>query len=207
MHHAPGRGRYDRALSSRERIERQHFVLLTATAAALDTYGSAGVTVERITARAAVGRNTFYAHFEDALQAIAATKHHAAEVLFAPVDEAGEMGRTPIESVRAMSVAWLASVQKQPVLARVLLLHTVGVDPRSRQSDAIRRWTDILTRLMTHARRAGLLSHAVGSIEQDVCVMAVAGQYYALGLRAATERMDAELEGGLLADFALKAMR
>lgn len=150
---APGRGQYDRALTRAERQAEQRERLIRAAA---EAYCTGPLTVARVVALAAVGRNTFYEYFDDPEHALALAQGKALRALEARMREASEEARTPLEMLRALSRAWFATQDADPVAFRVALRPPEPQRPGA-LSPAGQLFCDTLARSIEHARQsAGL---------------------------------------------------
>ena len=114
------RGRYDRALTARQRAERRRLIILDGCARALLRYGPVELTVSRILETASVGRNSLYETFPDAAAAARATPRYALDRLLAKLDEHVSRARTPHARVRALVLGWSDIAAAEPHLARCL---------------------------------------------------------------------------------------
>jgi hypothetical protein len=119
---APGRGRYDRAISREERVLAQHKRLLVAVALA-DQRGNR--TVGAATAIAGVGRSTLYEYFDDfehALSRVSAEATGIASRRLASIarepNERENLGREGLSSrrLRRLCETWIECVAEAPVL-------------------------------------------------------------------------------------------
>jgi len=101
---APKRGRYDRALSRRERQAAQRERVIAAIAA-LSAAGSE-LSVARVVELAGIGRNTFYEYFDDLEHALTAIQTRALRDVDLRMQAALQSARTPLERVRALARVW-----------------------------------------------------------------------------------------------------
>lgn len=199
---APGRGRYDRSLSRVERQAAQRRRLVAAAALALEEIGAANLTVTDVVRRAKMGRNTFYAHFDNLDDVVGEVREQAIDALLAPVLDAIERARTPVERLRALAAGWLTAAAGEPVFARAALSHVVGADPSHLGSRATSRLVDLLESIIQHGCELGALSDRGDPFRAWVVASAVAGA----GLRVAAvgrEPGDAET----LAEVVVRALR
>jgi AcrR family transcriptional regulator len=116
---APQRGKYDRALSRRERQAEQRERVIAAVAALITTERS--LNVASVVELARIGRNTFYEYFDDIEHALVAIKARALRDFATRLESALHAARTPLERIRALARAWAEYIVEAPTLARVAL--------------------------------------------------------------------------------------
>src|SRR5262245_30379463 len=110
----PPRGRWDRTASTVDRAAARRRAVAAAAARAVFDRGR-HVTVSDVIERAHVGRNTFYALFDDLPAAIRSAEVDAlAEIsnVFVPSPDS----RTPIERLRTLISSWFALAVAEPHL-------------------------------------------------------------------------------------------
>jgi AcrR family transcriptional regulator len=202
---ADRRGRYDRKRTVGERAGEQRRVLLEAALGALDEIGGASLTVEDVLRRAHVGRNTFYAHFDGTADLMGGVREHALDVLFERLDGYVAPSRTPLERIRATAAGWLLAVEGEAGLARAALSHVVGVEPAQLGTRAVDGLVMRLDRLVSDARRDGMLSSPVSAAMLHALAGAYVGvAFTVLDTRWPPSRTDAEKA---LVALTLRAMR
>lgn len=118
--HAPGRGRYDRTLSERERRAEQRECLIEAAATLFGEKPEA-VSVSSIVGLARMGRNTFYDHFADLDAAKAAVCEAARVEASIAIREESAEAWTPTERLRAIARGWFRFARARPRFALALL--------------------------------------------------------------------------------------
>jgi len=101
---APKRGRYDRALSRRERQAAQRERVIAAIAAIGAT--DRELSVASVVQLAGIGRNTFYEYFDDLEHALATIKGRALREFAPRVAAAMEAAGTPLERIRSLARVW-----------------------------------------------------------------------------------------------------
>jgi AcrR family transcriptional regulator len=116
---APKRGRYDRALSRRERQAAQRERVLAAIAAIAVT--DRELSVASVVEAAGIGRNTFYEYFDDLEHALLAINQRVLSEFAARVSAALQKARTPLERIRALARAWAENLLENPVLVKLAL--------------------------------------------------------------------------------------
>src|SRR6185369_9968049 len=94
---APKRGRYDRALSRRERQAAQRERVIAAIAALSAT--DRELSVANVVELAGIGRNTFYEYFDDLEHALIEVKSRALREFSDRADAALLSARTPLERI------------------------------------------------------------------------------------------------------------
>ena len=116
---APKRGRYDRALSRRERqaAQRERVIAATTAISATDRELSVASVVEL----AGIGRNTFYEYFDDLEHVLLAIKGRAQRDFAARVEVALLAARTPLERIRALARVWSEILLENPAQMRLAL--------------------------------------------------------------------------------------
>jgi len=116
---APKRGRYDRALSRRERQSAQRERVMAAIAALSAT--DRELSIARVVEVAGIGRNTFYEYFDDLEHALTAIKGRALRELGARIDVALQAARTPLERLRALARVWAENLLENPAQMQLAL--------------------------------------------------------------------------------------
>lgn len=116
---APKRGRYDRALSRRERQAAQRERVIAAIAALSGT--DRELNIANIVEVAGIGRNTFYEYFDDLEHALAAIKGRALRDFAARIETALRAARTPLERIRALARVWTEHLLENPAQAKLAL--------------------------------------------------------------------------------------
>ena len=121
-----GAARVADADGSRERAvaEMQRSRLLAAAVRALEEQGYEHASVAHITRRARVSRRTFYELFTNREQCIAAVLQDAAGCVRQELGEAGLEGLSWRERMRGGLWTILCFLQREPALARVLVVHS-----------------------------------------------------------------------------------
>ena len=154
---APDRGKYDRKLSPTERVAQQRLRVLLATAEVAAVHGVEGLTLSRVAARAHVGRNTFYLHFDDLASALGAAEALGMSELGDGLETSLHLARTPVEQLRGIARAWLDLMDRLPTLARASLRPSLR-SGESALSPAGRLLCDRLNEVVSEARSGGTFS-------------------------------------------------
>ena len=115
------RGKYDRGLSAAARKKQQRREILTAATLVFTRHGYAGASVEAIVREAGVSRRTYYEHFDDLPDALAAVHDAAGKAAIRVVDEQIEHAHTD-ERLELGIRALLTLIASNPGLARVLFV-------------------------------------------------------------------------------------
>jgi AcrR family transcriptional regulator len=121
-----GRHRIPRDLVHGHQRER----LLAAAAAALAEQGYSRLTVRHVIERAGVSRATFYEHFEDKHDCVAAAHGWAFDRLSCAIFSACASRRDWADGVAAAIGAALEFAAASPPVALLLIAHAAVVDPR-----------------------------------------------------------------------------
>ncbi len=116
---APKRGRYDRALSRRERQAAQRERVIAAIAALSAT--DRELSVANVVELAGIGRNTFYEYFDDLEHALLAIKSRALRDFTPQVEAALQAARTPLERIRALARVWTENLLENPTQVKLAL--------------------------------------------------------------------------------------
>jgi len=116
---APKRGRYDRALSRRERQAAQRERVIAAIGAI--SASDRELSVANVVELAGIGRNTFYEYFDDLEHALVAIKGRALRDVAARVDAALDGARTPLERIRALARVWAENLLENPAQVKLAL--------------------------------------------------------------------------------------
>lgn len=171
---APGRGAYDRSLSRVERDAQHRERLLLATA---DVLRDGSLTVGRIVERAGVGRSTFYEFFDSPEHVISLLEQRALRSFEQALETAFAGAHTPLERLRALTRAWLALLDAQPVDARFALERRANGEPVSKAALLLLR---ALERTAHSAKDSGVAWLAA---TDDVRLLAAAAAVEALSRR------------------------
>lgn len=116
---APKRGRYDRALSRRERQAAQRERVIAAIAAI--SASERELSVASVVELAGIGRNTFYEYFDDLEHALLAIKARALRDFASRVEAAMQAARTPLERIRALARVWTENLLENPAQVKLAL--------------------------------------------------------------------------------------
>jgi AcrR family transcriptional regulator len=172
------RGQWNRALSRAERraLERTRIVESIARV----SRGHRAPTLSQIIDGAGIGRNTFYDHFVDVDEALAAADSESLDAARSAIAAAVAHARTPIERLRSVARAWIGVAATHPGLA--IAVRRVGVG-----SDETLGLDALLREILDEARAAG----AIGRSPDTVRVRCVVGVFEAA----------ARLAGGADPDF------
>ncbi len=127
-----GSGRRDRSqVAQHERfVEIQRARLLAAAVRAVDELGYPDTSVADITSRARVSRRTFYELFADREECLATVVEDILGLVVAELAAAGLEGSAWRERVRGGLLAILGFLDREPVLARVLVVQALRGGPR-----------------------------------------------------------------------------
>src|SRR5947209_17115074 len=115
------------------RLPQQRERLLRAAASEFATRGYAGATSESISRRAAMSKATFYEHFSNKEDCIAALFEDAAQVVARAIaDAARAVGHhNARDRMRAGIRAFLSAVAEYPEYAQTLLVEIIGAGPKA----------------------------------------------------------------------------
>jgi AcrR family transcriptional regulator len=116
---APKRGRYDRALSRRERQAAQRERVIAAILAISAT--DRELSVANVVELAGIGRNTFYEYFDDLEHALVAIRRQVLRDFAGRVEAAMQGARTPLERIRALARVWADNLLENPAQIRLVL--------------------------------------------------------------------------------------
>ncbi len=122
--------------------EIQHSRLLVAVAATIDEFGFEQSTVTRIAARAKVSRRTFYELFENRETCLVALIDVVVERVERDLAAAGLEGLEWRERVRGGLWAILSFLEREPLLARIWVVHALHGGPQT-----LERREQVLARL------------------------------------------------------------
>ncbi len=111
--------------------EIQHSRLLVAVAATIDEFGFEQSTVTRIAARAKVSRRTFYELFENRETCLVALIDAVVERVERDLAAAGLEGLEWRERVRGGLWAILSFLEREPLLARIWVVHALHGGPQT----------------------------------------------------------------------------
>ena len=151
--------------------------LLSAAVRAVDELGYSDTSVADITSRARVSRRTFYEQFPDREACLAATLEDALGVLTRELAGAGLEDLVWRERVRVGLWRILVFFDREPVLARVLVVQALRGGPR-----VLERREEILTRLagaVDGGRQEGVRGGECSALTAEGLVGAAFGIVYA----------------------------
>jgi AcrR family transcriptional regulator len=192
---APGRGRWERHLSAEARHELQRRRVLDVLPHVIAEFGNA-FTVDEIVEAAGVGRNTFYAFFDDASAATAALLSEVREALADALDASARSARTPIERIRGVATAWVRTAAEKPALA--VLAHAEAED--GGVNSALR---EHLAQALAVARAAG----TAGRIADPLRLEMIIGAFDAAALYVAASPDQEAQARDALADLVMRFFR
>ncbi len=178
----PERGKYDRTLTPAARKRAQRRALVQAATAVFARLGYAGASVEDIVREAGVSRRTYYEHFDDLADVLAAVHDASGKLATRFVDE--EIERSPVEERLERGIrALLSLVSQNAGLARVLFSEGRAAGPRfeARQEKLRAHFAALLEETLADAHRRGELPRA----PHPVAVFAVVAGIEAVGARLA----------------------
>jgi AcrR family transcriptional regulator len=180
----PERGKYDRALSAAARKKEQRRALLVAATAVFAKRGYVEASVEDIVREAGVSRRTYYEHFDDLADALAAV-HDASGKLAIRFVEDEVHHAAKHEKLEHGIRALLTLVSQNAGLARVLFGEGRAAGPRfeTRQEKLRAHFAELLSRTLHDDR---------GRAPDSFAVVAVVAGIEAVGAKLA--------EGGSLED-------
>lgn len=177
------RGRYDRSLSSTARKKAQRRALILAATSVFARLGVASASVEEVVREAGMSRRTFYEHFDDLADVLAAVHEasgklaiRAVELALAAEVDAGGRLRT---GVRAL----LELISENAGLARVLFGDLRAAGPRFevRQEKLRGHFAGLLHATLDEAHARGELPRA----PEPILVLALVAAIEAVGARLA----------------------
>jgi len=116
---APKRGRYDRALTRRDRQAAQRERVLAAIEALTAT--DCELNVANVVELAGIGRNTFYEYFDDLEHALLAVQARAQRDLASRLEVALQAARTPLERIRVLARVWSENLLANPARVKLAL--------------------------------------------------------------------------------------
>ncbi len=134
-------------------VEIQRARLLAAAVRAVDELGYPDTSVADITSRARVSRRTFYELFADREECLATVVEDILGLLVAELSAAGLEGLAWRERVRGGMLAILGFLDREPVLARVLVVQALRGGPR-----VLERREEVLAQLAGVVDEGRLLS-------------------------------------------------
>jgi AcrR family transcriptional regulator len=170
------RGKYDRSATPAARKKDQRRALLLAATAVFARVGYAAASVEDVVQEAGISRRTFYEHFDDLADALAAVHDASGKFAMRVVD--AELAQASAKDKLERGIrALLTLVSENPGLARVLFGET---------RVAGKRFDERQEKLRAHF--AGVLRetlHGIGKKPDDVAIIALVAGIEAVGLRLA----------------------
>jgi AcrR family transcriptional regulator len=174
--------------------ELQRLRLLTAAVRAVDEVGWANVTVADVVARSRLSRRTFYETFANREECLAAVFEDILAMVSGELARAGLAGLEWRERVRRGLWTILAFLDREPVLARVLVVQALSGGP-----EVLMRREEVLGRLASVVDGGRLLPRGARctSLTAEGLVGAAFGIVYARLLRG-QRRPLTELAGELM---------
>jgi AcrR family transcriptional regulator len=181
--------------------EIQHSRLLVAVAATIDELGFEQSTVTRIAARAKVSRRTFYELFENRETCLVALIDAVVERVERDLEAAGLEGLEWRERVRGGLWAILSFLEREPLLARIWVVHALHGGPQT-----LERREQVLARLaaiLDEGRREGPRGAECTLVTAEGLVGGALGVVYAR-LRSGDPRPLTDLLDELMGMIALQ---
>ena len=181
--------------------EIQHSRLLVAVAATIDEFGFEQSTVTRIAARAKVSRRTFYELFENRETCLVALIDAVVERVERDLAAAGLESLEWRERVRGGLWAILSFLEREPLLARIWVVHALHGGPQT-----LERREQVLARLaaiLDEGRREGPRGAECTLVTAEGLVGGALGVVYAR-LRSGDRRPLTDLLDELMGMIALQ---
>src|SRR5688572_25357444 len=175
------RGKYDRSLSATARKKQQKREIVLAATGVFSKLGISGASAEEIVQAAGMSRRTFYQHFDDLQDVLAAVHEAAGKFAMNAVDEAIASSGEPLLQVEAGIRALLSLISQNSGLARVLF----GDLPwrvESRQAKQRAHFAAVLEHVLLEAHERGGLARAPDS----VALLAIVAGIEAVGTKMAS---------------------
>jgi AcrR family transcriptional regulator len=177
------RGRQE--VGREQTVTSQRVQLLDAMAKEVAENGYAGITAERIAARAGTSSEVFRQHFQDTESCFLAAYDLGIEVLATTVqDSLGSPDSPPLARFERSLSSYLELLATEPSFARTFLVEVYAAGPRAvqRRLEALRRFTALITEIFNPPGNAdGLDPFAcealVGAISMLVMTRVAAGEF------------------------------
>lgn len=191
------RGKYDRSVSAAARKKEQKRALVLAATSVFGELGFAGATVEDVVREAGMSRRTFYEHFADLPELLAAVHDASGKLAIRFVDEALEAEDDPLQRLERGIRALLQLISENRGLARVLFgdLRIAGPRFDARQEKLRAHFCGVLSTTLSEAHQRGELARAPDALS----VVALVAGIEAVGAKLASP-------GGPSLDAATEAM-
>lgn len=175
------RGRYDRTMTPNARRQEQRRALLAAAAAVFAKVGYAGANVEAVVQQAHMSRRTFYEHFEDLEDILAAVHEASGRFAVRYVEQVLAAQPDPVARLEVGVTSLLELVGQNPGLARVLFWEIRAAGPRfdARQQKLRVQFAQMLSTVLEDCHAQG----AVARAPDPVCVLALVAGIEAVGAR------------------------
>jgi len=188
MARAPGRGKYDRTRSARERRAEQRARLLAAAGEVFAAQGWAGATVAAICARSGMSRRTFYEHFDDLKDALLELHAESARLAYLWVEGRVAATRDPLEKVKVGVEAFLQVLALHGDVARVIFREVRALGPRyeARRQAELARFAELTRKGLLAAKRKGLISRT----PDELTLFALVAAVEAVGMRFVERREE-----------------
>jgi AcrR family transcriptional regulator len=158
-------------------VPQQRERLLGAAATEFAARGYAGTTSESISRRAGMSKATFYEHFANKEECIAALFEDAAQVVARAIADAARAAghRDALERMRAGTRAFLTAVAEHPEYAQTLLVEIIGAGPKvARRRDQIMQgFADLLDAENAAAAGRGLIGRFASPYDAFAIVGAI----------------------------------
>lgn len=177
------RGRYDRSKSASARKRDARRAVVAAATSVFAERGYAGASVEDVVRAAGISRRTFYQHFDDLADALAAVHDAAGRFAVARVEQAVASATTPSDRLERGLAALLSLVAGNPGLARALFSEARLAGPRleARQQKLRLHFATLLRGVLQEAHARG----EVACAPDELAVVALVAGVEAVGARLA----------------------
>ena len=196
---APKRGRYDRAMSRRERQAAQRDRVIRAIAAISAT--DRELSVAHVVELAGIGRNTFYEYFDDLEHALLVIKQRVLADFSSRVEAALEAARTPLERMRALCRVWTENLLENQAQMK-LALQPLAERVEGSQLSVLGQH---LVRVLSSEQAA---RSALPGLAEPLRVAVVAGLFETVSRAHVNVRaMDSQELQRVLADWSLRLLR
>ena len=120
-------------MNDRERSQIQRSRILDAMARVASRRGYAGASVASVCAEAGVSHHTFYEHFDTLEDCFSSLLDDGAQLVVRAISESFAAERSWVDGARSALVASLSLFDREPALARVLLVEVTAAGPAVRE--------------------------------------------------------------------------
>lgn len=170
-----GTGRWDRSVPTELRREEQRTRILEAATRVIASRGLSKTTVQHVLDESAVGRRSFYEHFDDLTSLVLALASEAGQNAFGAVEAAASKAPDPIARLQIAVDSFLGLVAANQDLARVMFveIRVLGPEHEIRHEAMLQRFSALLMEGVAKAYAEGIVTRPPDELTVFALVSAV----------------------------------